>query len=42
MAGMLFIVNDGPYDTGHSYNALRLAGAIAKRQDEQFRIFSDW
>jgi uncharacterized protein involved in oxidation of intracellular sulfur len=39
MARVLFILNDGPYDTERSYNALRLAGAIAKREGEQLKIF---
>ena len=31
----LFILNDPPYGTERSYNALRLAGALAKREGEQ-------
>jgi uncharacterized protein involved in oxidation of intracellular sulfur len=39
MARTLFILNDPPYGTERSYNALRLAGALAKREGEQLRIF---
>jgi len=39
MARILFILNDGPYGTERSYNGLRLAGALAKREGEQVRIF---
>jgi len=35
----LFILNGPPYGTEHSYNGLRLAGALAKRDGEQVRIF---
>lgn len=35
----LFIVNDGPYGSERAYNALRLAGAIAGRDDQQVRVF---
>jgi len=35
----LFILNDGPYGTERSYNALRLAGALAKRDGEDVRVF---
>ena len=35
----LFILNDPPYGTERSYNALRLAGALAKREGEQVRVF---
>ena len=35
----LFILNGPPYGTEHSYNGLRLAGALAKREGEQVRIF---
>lgn len=35
----LFILNDAPYGTERSYNALRLAGALAKRGGEEIRIF---
>lgn len=35
----LFILNDAPYGTERSYNGLRLAGQIAKRDGEQIRVF---
>lgn len=35
----LFILNDPPYGTERSYNALRLAAALAKRPDEEVRVF---
>ncbi len=35
----LFILNDAPYGTERSYNGLRLAGSLAKRDGEQVRIF---
>jgi len=35
----LFILNDAPYGTERSYNGLRLAGQIAKREGEQVRVF---
>ncbi|HEY5618545.1 MAG TPA: hypothetical protein VIK60_11420 [Vicinamibacterales bacterium] len=35
MAKTLFILNDPPYGTERSYNGLRLAGALSKREGEQ-------
>jgi uncharacterized protein involved in oxidation of intracellular sulfur len=35
----LFILNDPPYGTERCYNGLRLAGALAKQQDQQVRVF---
>ena len=35
----LILVNDPPYGTERCYNALRLAGALAKREDTNVRIF---
>ncbi len=35
----LFILNDAPYGTERSYNALRLAGAIVKREGQEVKIF---
>lgn len=35
----LFLLNDPPYGTERSYNALRLAGALAKRDGEELRVF---
>jgi uncharacterized protein involved in oxidation of intracellular sulfur len=39
MAKTLFILNDAPYGTERSYNALRLAGALAKREGEEVKVF---
>jgi uncharacterized protein involved in oxidation of intracellular sulfur len=39
MAMTLFILNDAPYGTERSYNALRLAGALARREAEEVRVF---
>jgi uncharacterized protein involved in oxidation of intracellular sulfur len=38
MANTLFILNDPPYGTERSYNALRLAGSLAKR-GEAVKVF---
>lgn len=35
----LFILNDPPYGTERSYNGLRLAGTLVKREGEQVRVF---
>lgn len=35
----LFILNDPPYGTERSYNALRLAISLAKLDGEQVRVF---
>jgi uncharacterized protein involved in oxidation of intracellular sulfur len=39
MSQALFIPNDAPYGTERSYNAVRLAGTLAKRDGEAVRIF---
>lgn len=39
MAKTLFILNDPPYGTERSYNGLRLAGALAKRDGEEVNVF---
>lgn len=39
MAKTLFILNDAPYGTEKCFNALRLAGTLAKRDGEQVKIF---
>ncbi len=39
MANTLFILNDGPYGNERSYNALRLADALAKREGEHVKMF---
>jgi uncharacterized protein involved in oxidation of intracellular sulfur len=35
----LIILNDPPYGTERSYNALRLAGTLAKRESAEVRLF---
>jgi len=35
----LFILNDAPYGTEKSYNGLRLAGALTKREGEEVKVF---
>jgi uncharacterized protein involved in oxidation of intracellular sulfur len=35
----LFILNDPPYGTERSYNALRLAGALSSREGEEVKVF---
>ena len=35
----LLILNDGPYGTERSYNGLRLAGSLAKRDGERVLVF---
>jgi uncharacterized protein involved in oxidation of intracellular sulfur len=35
----LVILNDPPYGTERSYNALRLAGALATRGNDELRVF---
>jgi uncharacterized protein involved in oxidation of intracellular sulfur len=39
MSKTLFILNDPPYGTERSYNALRLAGALSHREGEEVKIF---
>lgn len=39
MRNTLFILNDPPYGTERSYNGLRLANALAKRDGEAVRVF---
>lgn len=39
MSKTLFILNDPPYGTERSYNALRLAGSLGKNADDQVRVF---
>jgi uncharacterized protein involved in oxidation of intracellular sulfur len=39
MPKTLFIVNDAPYGTERCYNALRLAGSLAKRDGEEVKVF---
>lgn len=35
----LLILNDPPYGSERSWNGLRLAGALAKREGEEVRVF---
>ena len=35
----LFVLNDPPYGTERSYNALRLAGSLARAQGEEVRLY---
>jgi uncharacterized protein involved in oxidation of intracellular sulfur len=35
----LFILNDAPYGNERAYNALRLASALAAREDQLVRLF---
>ena len=39
MGNLLFILNAAPYGSEHSYNGLRLAGALAKREENKVRVF---
>jgi uncharacterized protein involved in oxidation of intracellular sulfur len=39
MTTTLFILNDAPYGNERAYNALRLAGALAGKQNQQVRLF---
>ncbi len=39
MKNVLLILNDPPYGTERSYNGLRLAGALAKRDGTDVRVF---
>jgi uncharacterized protein involved in oxidation of intracellular sulfur len=39
MGTILFILNDAPYGSERTYNALRLAGAIAAKEQSQPRVF---
>jgi uncharacterized protein involved in oxidation of intracellular sulfur len=36
---VLVIVNDQPYGSERPYNALRLAGALSKRESVELRVF---
>jgi uncharacterized protein involved in oxidation of intracellular sulfur len=35
----LFILNDAPYGSERTYNGLRLAGALSKREGQELKIF---
>jgi uncharacterized protein involved in oxidation of intracellular sulfur len=39
VAKVLVIVNDQPYGSERPYNALRLAGALSKREGVEVRVF---
>lgn len=39
MSSTLFIINDAPYGNERAYNALRLAGALAGREDQRVQVF---
>ncbi len=39
MSKLLFVVNDAPYGNERAYNALRLAGTLASRENVQIRLF---
>ena len=39
MSSMLFVLNDPPYGTERSYNGLRLAGSLARKEGDQVRVF---
>jgi len=36
---ILLILNDPPYGIERSYNGLRLAGALSKREETEVRVF---
>jgi uncharacterized protein involved in oxidation of intracellular sulfur len=36
---VLFVLNDAPYGTERPYNALRLAGSVAKRHNDRVSVF---
>lgn len=39
MSKALFVLNDGPYGSERSYNALRLAGSLSRRDGAQTKVF---
>ena len=39
MAILLFILNEAPYGNERAYNALRLAGTLASRENVEVRVF---
>lgn len=39
MSTILFIINDAPYGNERAYSALRLAGALAAKDEVRVRIF---
>ena len=39
MTSTLFVLNDAPYGNERAYNGLRLAGALAAKDDQSVRLF---
>ena len=39
MCKNLFVINDPPYGSERSYNGLRLAGSLVKRNEQHVRVF---
>ena len=39
MTSTLFVLNDAPYGNERAYNGLRLAGALAGKEDQTVRLF---
>ena len=39
MTSTLFVLNDAPYGNERAYNGLRLAGALATKEDQAVRLF---
>ena len=39
MASVLFVLNEGPYGSERSYNALRHAMAVSKQPDTEVKVF---
>jgi uncharacterized protein involved in oxidation of intracellular sulfur len=39
MTSTLFVLNDAPYGNERAYNGLRLAGALAAKEDQTVRLF---
>ena len=39
MTSTLFVLNDAPYGNERAYNGLRLAGALAAKEDQAVRLF---
>jgi uncharacterized protein involved in oxidation of intracellular sulfur len=39
MTSTLFVLNDAPYGNERAYNGLRLAGALAAKDDQTVRLF---
>ncbi len=40
MSSVCFILNDAPYGSERTYNALRLAMELSKREDVSVRVFA--